>query len=309
MTEPRAATVLVNPAARRVPPGFDGSNVVRYLAGHDIEARVTIPSGPLDATREAAESGARGDHLLFVIGGDGSVRDAALGLAGSETALAAVPAGTVNVWAKESGIPRGLKAAIDAHVDGQSVHIDLGRAGGQCFLLMAGIGWDADVARNVAPWLKRRLGDYAYITQAAWMLPRLRPRRTRWHADGETHEQPLAWMVLGNTRLYGGRIHLTPNAAIDDGKLDLIALCPEDITQGGRIAVKMLAGGLRDDDRVLELRSHEVQIETPGLPVQLDGDFAGETPMTFTADPGALLVSIPSGPLARIFTRPHIDRR
>jgi YegS/Rv2252/BmrU family lipid kinase len=309
MTEPRAATVLVNPAARRVSESFDGSTVVRYLERRGIEARLSVPSGPVEATREAAASAARGDNLLFVVGGDGSVRDAALGLAGSETALAAVPGGTVNVWAKEAGIPRGLRAALDAHIGGQSVHIDLGRAGGHCFLLMAGIGWDAEVARSVPPWLKRRLGDYAYITTAAAMLPTLRPRITRWFADGVTHDEPLAWMVLGNTRLYGGRIHLTPDAAIDDGKLDLIALCPEDILQGGRMAVKLLAGGLREDDRVLEQRSREVRIETPGLPVQLDGDFATETPLTFASDPAALLVSIPSGPLSRIFTRPHIDRR
>ena len=309
MTEPRSATVLVNPAARGVSERFDGSRIVRYLGRRGIEARLTVPSAPLEAIREAAQSATRGDDLLFVIGGDGSVRDAALGLAGSTTALAAVPAGTVNVWAKEAGIPHGLRAAVDAHITGQSVHIDLGRAAGQCFLLMAGIGWDAQVARNVAPWLKRHLGDLAYVTQAGWMLPQLRPTPTRWRAAGEWMEEPLAWMVLGNTRLYGGRIHLTPDAAIDDGKLDLIALCPRNVLEGARLAAKVAVAHFRDDPRVFEQRSHEVHIETPGLPVQMDGDFAGETPMTFSADPAALLVSIPGGRLARIFTRPHIDRR
>jgi YegS/Rv2252/BmrU family lipid kinase len=301
--------VLVNPAARGVPADFDASKVVRYLARFDIEARLVIPASSLEATREAAQAAQRADDLLFVIGGDGSVRDTALGLAGSNTALAAVPAGTVNIWARESGIPIPFRAAIDAHIHGQSVHMDLGRANGQCFLLMAGIGWDAEIARHVPAWLKRRVGDLAYLTQAAWMLPRLRPRQARWVADGVAVEEPLAWMVLGNTRLYGGRIHLTPDAVIDDGMLDLIALCPRDIVQGARLAGKLSVGRFRGDPRVIQSRASEVRIDTPGLAVQLDGDFTGETPMTFSADPGALLVSLPAGPLRPIFGRPHVDRR
>ncbi|MGH2632132.1 MAG: diacylglycerol/lipid kinase family protein [Tepidiformaceae bacterium] len=309
MPTPRCATVLVNPAARGVSERFDGSRIVRYLAKRHIEARLTVPSSPHEAQREAQQSAARGDDLLFVVGGDGSMRDAALGLAGSQTALAAVPAGTVNVWAKEAGIPHGIRTAIDAHIGGQSVHIDLGRADGHAFLLMAGIGWDAEVARRVPGWLKRRVGDVAYIAQAAWMLPRLRPRHARWSAGGTEMDEPLALMVLGNTRLYGGRIHLTPNAAVDDGQLDLIALCPRTLLEGARITAKLAAASFRDDARVLEARAAEIAVKTAGLAVQLDGDFVGHTPMTFTADPGALLVSIPAGPLAEIFTRPHLDRR
>jgi diacylglycerol kinase (ATP) len=304
MTPPRRATVLVNPAARGVSERFDGSRVVRYLAGHGIEARLVVPPSPLEATREAALSAARGDDLLFVVGGDGSVRDAALGLAHSNTALAALPAGTVNIWAKEAGIPKGLKGALDAHISGQSAHMDLGRANGQCFLLMAGIGWDAEVARRVPLSLKRHFGDYAYLAQTAWMLPHFRPRLAQWTADATAAEEPLAWMVLGNTRLYGGRIRLTPNATIDDGQLDYIALCPETIIDGARLATKLSLGRFHNDARVFEGRAQQITISTPGLPVQLDGDFAGETPMTFAADPGALLVSVPAGPLTLVFSRP-----
>lgn len=299
---PRTATVLVNPSARGVSERFDGMRVVRYLARHEIEAQLITPSSVLDATREAAESAKRADDLLFVVGGDGSVRAAADGLAGSDTALAALPAGTVNVWAIEAGIPRDIKSALDGHISGQVVRADLGRADGQCFLLMAGIGWDAEVARRVPSWLKEYVGDYAYLTQAAWMLPRFRPRMAQWTAGETAFEEPLGWMVLGNTRLYGGRIHLTPDATVDDGQLDLIALCPENITDAARLLAKLAIRRFRDDARVFQSRAGEVSISTPGLAVQLDGDFAGRTPMTFSADRGALCVSIPAGPLPAIFS-------
>ncbi|MGE0600892.1 MAG: diacylglycerol kinase family protein [Dehalococcoidia bacterium] len=305
---PLNATLLVNSAARGVSASFDGSKLTRYLARHDCETRLVLPASAADATREARRSAERGDDLLFVVGGDGSVRDAALGLAGSETALAAVPAGTVNIWAKESGIPKGIRASLDAHLAGQSVHMDLGRAGDSCFLLMAGVGWDAAIANRVSKRLKKATGDIAYMAQAAWMAPRLRAHEARWRAGNECFDEPLAWMVLSNTRLYGGKVRLTPKAVIDDGQLDALAMCPRGFADTARLATKIILGK-RSDDRFIERRVSEVVIETPGLAVQLDGDFVGETPMKFTVEPRSLLVSVSGGVLAPIFSGVHIDRR
>lgn len=308
MTGLRRGTVLMNPAARGVNKDFDGTRLTRYLGRRGVECGLVLPSSAAEATAKAREAAERGDDILFVVGGDGSVRDAALGLAGSETALAAVPSGTVNIWAREAGIPRGMRAAIDAHLEGQSVHVDLGRAGKHCFLLMAGVGWDAEIVARVNPRLKRAAGDIAYMLQAAWLAPGLRPRRTRWVTPAGPFEDDLAWMVLGNTRLYGGKVHLTPGAVIDDGQLDVIAFCPRGFGETLRLAGKV-ALGRREDPRIVHLHTPELTIETAGLGVQLDGDYVGETPMTFSVEPGALLVSVPGGALAPIFAREHVNRR
>ncbi len=297
----RAATLLVNPAARGVRESFDGQRIVRYLARHEITARLVVPASPEEATRAARESAGRGDDLLFTVGGDGTLRDAALGLRDSQTALAALPAGTVNIWATEAGIPRGLRAALDAHIAGQVVSIDLGLADGCCFLLMAGVGWDAQVAHGVSLRLKQVVGDFAYLVQAVWMAPRLRPRMVTWRSAGEVFEEPLAWMVLGNTRLYGGRIHLTSEAIIDDGLLDVAALCPATIVDVVRLAARVAMSRIHNDRHIIEGRTAEVRIETAGLAVQLDGDYAGVTPITFSVAPRALRVSVPAGPLSAIF--------
>lgn len=302
------ATLLVNPAARGVPGDLDSADLLSYLARRNVQTSLVVPGSAQEATREAQRSAERGDDLLFVLGGDGSVRDAARGLAGSETALAAVPAGTVNIWAKEAGIPSGIRRALHAHIYGQSVHMDLGRADDHVFLLMAGVGWDAQIARHVSRRLKRVSGDLAYMAQAAWMAPRLRPTETRWVTPSDETEHSLAWMVLSNSRLYGGKVQLTPDAAVDDGQLDVLAFCPEKLTDTLRLVSKVVRGARRDR-RMIHLREHMLTIETPGLPVQLDGDHVGETPMTFSADHRALLVSVPSGPLAAIFREPHQDRR
>lgn len=307
-TRLRSATLLVNPAARGVGEDFDATRIVRYLQKKDLPTRLVIPDSSGSATREARLAAERGDSILFVVGGDGSVRDTALGLAGSDTALAAVPSGTVNIWAREAGIPSGLRKSIDAHLEGQSVHMDLGRAGDHCFLLMAGVGWDAEIAGKVHHGIKKRIGDVAYMLQAAVTAPRLRPTRVQWTSNGEDVEEDLAWMVLGNTRLYGGKIHITRDAVIDDGLLDVVALCPQSLAETLRLAGK-LALGKRNDDRMITFRTPELHIHTAGIPIQLDGDPVGETPMSFSVDPGALLVSVPAGELAPIFAREHIDRR
>ena len=297
----RAATLLVNPAARGVRETFDGERVLRYLGRHEISARLVVPSSSEDATRAARESAARGDDLLFTVGGDGTVRDAALGLRDSGTALAAIPAGTVNIWAREAGIPHGLRRALDAHITGQVAAIDLGLADGRCFLLMAGIGWDAEIARRVSMKLKRAAGDLAYVAQAARMAPGLRTRSVRWESGGELCEEPLAWMVLGNTRLYGGRFRLTPAAVVDDGLLDLLALCPRTLTDALRLAGRVGLSRVHGDRHAIEGRTAELRVITSGVAVQLDGDWVGETPMTFSVAPRALRVSVPAGPLSAIF--------
>ncbi|MCC7366755.1 MAG: diacylglycerol kinase family lipid kinase [Dehalococcoidia bacterium] len=293
----RSATLLVNPAARgvarRVP---EPERIVRYLRHRGLEAQLVTPGSALEATAAAEAAAARGDDLLFVAGGDGSVRDAALGLAGSDTALAALPAGTVNIWARETGVPRGIRAAVDAHLAGQTAHVDLGRADGHCFLLMASAGWDAAVARRVSPRLKRRLGDVAYMLQGAKMAPRLRPIPACWHTDGAAHEGRVGVLVVSNTRVYGGKVQFSPGAFADDGLLDVVAACPGSPWAVARLGARLARGRIAADPAATAEVAHEVTIDTPGIPYQLDGDYAGESPVTFRADPGALRVSLPAGP-------------
>ncbi|HMO54992.1 MAG TPA: hypothetical protein PJ994_10850, partial [Tepidiformaceae bacterium] len=135
-----------------------------------------------------------------------------------------------------------------------------------------------------------------------------RTRHVRWATpEGEVNDE-LAWMVLGNTRLYGGKIHITKDAVLDDGLLDVVALCPHGLKETLRVAAKLTAGN-RTDARMHIFRTPVLELEAPGIPVQLDGDPVGETPMRFSVDPGALLVSVPAGELAPIFAREHVDRR
>jgi diacylglycerol kinase family enzyme len=134
------------------------------------------------------------------------------------------------------------------------------------------------------------------------MLPRLRTRMVVWTTDAVRYESPLGVMVLSNTRSYGGVVSFAPGACATDGLLDMAALCPRRRGDGLRLSYRLLAKRLQVDARATTGQVAELAMETPGLAVQLDGDHAGETPMRFTVEPGALLVSVPSGRLPAVMS-------
>lgn len=303
MTHIERATLLVNVAARRVGSKFPGERAVRYLRQRGVDARLVCPGSAAAMRAEAARAAERGEDAVFVAGGDGTVRTVASAIAHSNTALAPIALGTVNIWAREAGIPRGVRAALDAHLGGQTARADLGSANGEAFLLMASAGWDAAVARDVPLALKRRAGDLAYVVKGLAMLGRLQGSPARWVADGQAFEEDLAVLVASNTRVYGGRVKFAPAARANDGLIDYAALCPSRRGDVVRLGVKLALGRLAGDPAVRAGRVEALELETPGLPYQLDGDYAGTSPLRVGIEREVLAVRVPAGRLPAILAK------
>jgi YegS/Rv2252/BmrU family lipid kinase len=241
-----------------------------------------------------------GRSLVVVCGGDGTLSEAVNGLVGSQTALAVIPAGTANVWAKEVGIPRQPIAALEVAIRGQARRMDLGRAsapsaeGGHYFFMMAGLGLDGSIAASLPLNVKRYLGATTYAIMAVRQSLRYRGQRVKLIVDGEPLETSLLMMVVGNTRHYAGITQVTPRAYADDGLLDVC------IFQGHHTldiifhTLRVAAQTHLRATPVLyrRVRRLEVHSETP-LPAQLDGDFYPGYPTIFEAVPGALTVMVP----------------
>ncbi len=290
--------LIYNPAARGA-PSFDA--VRRALeetqeAGWQGEAVAT--RGPLHAVELARDAAAEGCEIVVACGGDGTVNEVINGIVGTRAALAVVPAGTANVWAKELRIPRNLARALRELAAGERRRIDLGRAtlAGQSpryFILVAGVGFDGLVVRHVSPEWKARLGAASYVLHGAWdaLSQRAHPARVR--IDGDALVTDLFWATVSNTRSYGGAITLSPTARVDDGALDLTLMC-----SGGpaSVASYLARAFLKTLDRspsavVRQVRSFEV--ETRGLAVQVDGEYLGETPVLVEVSPGAIESLVP----------------
>ena len=176
--------------------------------------------------------------------------------------------------------------------------MDLGRANEEPFLLMAGIGWDAEIASRVPPRLKRRLGTLAYVVHGLRMLPTLRTTAVEWSVGGSSGQADAALIVASNTRVYGGVLMFAPDARATDGELDIRLFTPRGWGETARLAVEVLARRADSDARVHQLRASCFAVGTPGLLVQVDGDVIGETPTTLTVQRQALHVSVPSGSVA-----------
>ena len=267
-------------------------------------------AGPGDGTRIAREAAALGYDVVAAAGGDGTVNEVVNGLAGTATALAALPVGTVNVWVREIGLPLQPRAAAEALLNAQVRAIDLGRAGDRYFLLMAGVGFDAAVTAEVRPAEKRRLGIFAYLIRAYELAWRFRGTRVRVSLDGKVVRSRVLMVVLGNSQLYGGVLKVTVRASLDDGLLDVCIIKGNTLRSAPFRVLSILLQRYNLDPKLEYHRARTVRIETRrSLPVQVDGDYIGQTPMTFEAVPGALRALLPPTLSTDLLRPEHVPPR
>ncbi len=292
--------MIVNPAARGVPEIERLREAVSSLAGWEGTLEATTAAG--HATELARAAAQRGIDAVVACGGDGTMNEVANGLAGSDTAMATVRGGTANVWAKEIGAPKDAGEAVRVLADGELRSMDLGLAGERHFLLMAGIGFDASIVRRVSPRLKRWSGAVAYAVPAVLRAFGHRSVAADLIVDEEALSTPLYWLLLGNTRNYGGVLNLTHQAKADDGLLDICLLQHGGLPRLAWLALWALLRRHQNRAEVVYRTAGSVDVRTPGLPVQLDGDYFGETPMTFSVAPGALRVLVPPGQASALFS-------
>jgi diacylglycerol kinase (ATP) len=174
-------------------------------------------------------------------------------------------------------------------------------AGERHFMLMAGVGFDAAVVRRVPSIHKRLLGSTSYGVHGVIELTRYKPEFASLSLDGELWQGELFWGLFGNTRSYGGIINITSQARVDDGLLDAYVFDGQGARWLATTAAKLVRGIHQQSDGVTFRKLREVVVETPGLPIQADGEYFGETPMTFGIAPAAVDVLLPRGKAHRLF--------
>jgi YegS/Rv2252/BmrU family lipid kinase len=261
-------------------------------AGWSVD--MTPTAGPGDGTRVAREAAAQGYDVVIAAGGDGTINEVVNGLAGTRTALGALPIGTMNVWVRELGMPLQPRAAAETLLTSHIRPIDLGLAGERYFLLMAGIGFDAAVVNEVRSREKRLLGALAYVLRGLEIATRSGGTRVRLTVDGKVLRRRALLIVIGNSQLYGGVIKITSRASIDDGLLDLCLIKGNSFLEAPLRVASILLSRHSIDPEIEYHRARSVRIESrERLPVQVDGDHIGSTPITIVVAPGVLQALLP----------------
>lgn len=290
------ATLISNPSAGRMTSREHISEVVQVLEHHGWVVEVQRSSAPGDATRISQEAVERADDVVVVAGGDGTINEVIQSLAGTDTSLGFIPYGTVNVWAREIGVPSSPRAAALSLVSGRVKTVDLGVVNDRYFLLMAGIGFDGEVVRRArqVERYKRHFGILPYVAVAIATSTLYRGIDVELRYDGVIRRVQALMLVIGNTRLYGGRFRFTPNAVATDGWLDLCIVKGRGQLALIRQSLPILIGGSTAFSDVETLRVRELIVRGNGpAPLQLDGELIGNTPAHFRVEPRAMRVIVP----------------
>ncbi len=279
--------------------------------GADLTVADTAGHG--HATELARDAASAGVDVVAVLGGDGTLNEAAQGLAGSDVALAALPGGSTNVFVRTIGTSYDLNRAatdtLDALARGSTERVGLGRVGDRVFLFHLGIGFDAAVVRTVErrPRMKRHLAHPAFAAAAIVTWARGYDRGTVLQIETTTGDGratlPVAspFVVVSNSRPYTylGRMPLTlaPQAGLDR---DLAVTALHSIGLGllARTLWASLRGGeaLRHDPDVTQ-RGDALTVVVTGdrrFPYQVDGEYLGEAQrLDVRYEPDALTIVRP----------------
>ncbi|MGH7733006.1 MAG: diacylglycerol/lipid kinase family protein, partial [Gemmatimonadales bacterium] len=224
----------------------------------------------------AQDAAQAGIERLLVLGGDGTVHEAANGILGSRAPelplIGVIPCGTGNDFAKLAGTMHcGPDEAIRRLANGTLARFDVGEAWGEFFVNSAGIGLDADVAHALGT-VKRLRGTAAYAVALLRALRTFRPRRLDVTVGDETWSDRWTAVVLGNGPVEGGSFRLTPHARPDDGELDLCAVTELPMARLLALIPTLFWGGHGRYREVRLRRVTTVTVRSPDEPLRLHLD-------------------------------------
>lgn len=294
--------IIFNPTAQ----GERAQAFRKQLASIEGEAVLRPTQGPGDAQGLAARAVEEGFRKVVAAGGDGTVNEVVNGLTraqgGLETVqLGVLPLGTVNVFAKELGIPREFARAWQVIQEGRNLTIDLpyaefmGASGPERrhWVQLAGAGLDSRALSLVRWELKKKIGLLAYVWAGFEAMRPPRPKVT-FEADGISLVAEA--ILIGNGRYFGGRWPVLHGADMTDGLMDVAVIPIISWPRLFRAFWYLWRDRFSEDPSATHLQVRSFRLTTTdAVELQLEGDNVGSLPATFGLLPRALRVIVPGG--------------
>lgn len=296
LAKPRLLTLVVNPRS-------GGGRAGKMLDGVVAKLRDSLPTTEVAVQRSTswddararirtAAEGARPEDAVAVMGGDGMAHLGLNGCAHTDATLAVIPAGTGNDFARALGI-RSVDDALAAVADGRARRIDLTKVtnelGERHVGAVVSSGYDAKVNRATND-IRLRFGALSYGWIAMRELAHFEPLTYRVVVDGEPRQFRGMIVAICNTGIFGGGMHIGPEADPTDGLLDLTIAGP--VSRGTLLKMlpRIYSGKFASHPAVEQVRARRIEIDGDDLFLMGDGEELGPVPAVVECDSGALQV-------------------
>lgn len=289
----KKARVIYNPSAGRelVKENLPDILNVYEEAGYETSAFQTTPE-PLSAQEEASRSCAAGYDLIIAAGGDGTIHEVINGMAEKEyrPALAILPAGTTNDYARVLDIPRNnLVEAAKLIKEPDSIFMDIGKVTSKnrdnYFVNIGAMGNMAELTFEVSPQFKTIFGYLAYVIKGAELLPTIRPVPVEVEYNGGYYSGNATLIFVALTNSVGGFENIVPNKVLGNGKFSLIIVKSGTAMDLMQLIRRLLIEGTHlESEKVISVETDFVDIKIEDeahLMVNLDGEYGGDAPVRF----------------------------
>lgn len=300
------AYLVYNPFAGIFPAWFLAERAADVLRQQGWQVTVAQSRNAAHITELACQSVREGCDAFFIVGGDGSINLAVAGLAGSQTALGILPGGTANVLAQELGLPilswmnwTTLDDSAQRLAHAPIRQVDVGMCNDHPFLLWGGVGLDAAVTHTIdarSRW-EKHFNTLHFAAATFWQASVWRGMNLQVMADGHRINGRFLMAVVTNIHLYaGGMANLSPQALLDDGRMDLWLFKGDTLGDAIQRVWDLFTGRHLQSDQTqrIEICSVILESDTPVL-AQVDGEpFETSQPVRIAVRPQALRMLVPA---------------
>lgn len=252
-------------------------------AGYETSAHATTGAG--DATWAAEQACMDEFDVVIAVGGDGTLNEVISGLIKFEKRpkFGIIPMGTTNDFAMAMGLEKTIEAALDVIVKGRTVPLDIGKVNDRYFINIAAGGRLTELTYEVPSRMKTALGQLAYVLKGIEKLPSMQASSVRVEYDGEVFEGDILMFFIANSSSVAGFQQLAPHASFNDGYFDLLIFKKMNIGEMFMVSTMLLKGEHVNHPSIIHVKARDIKVicNDQSIPLNLDGEYGGNTPAIF----------------------------
>jgi YegS/Rv2252/BmrU family lipid kinase len=270
-----------------------GDVISQQLDANLFECEIKFSESSEDVRALSHTAANEGVDIIVAVGGDGTLNQVVKGMIGSQATLAVVPAGSGNGLARHLGIPIDTEQSIKLIAQGKTQMIDTVNLNDNLFVSIAGVGFDALVAKRFSQVTRR--GFFSYFKIVTNEYTYYRPRKYRMEIDGQQVVRQALFVSFANTNQFGYNTIISPDAKIDDGLVDVCIVKKVPLLYAPRVVGLLLARRIDSSGFVEIIRAKKIKltrnknrvVNIDGEPVKLTKD------LEITVNPLSLKIIIP----------------